>query len=196
MTPPVDHATAAFDDANGTGPWFAPDPERTMSEALAALCNKLPAWRELLRGPCAKDRSGRELVSSLVVMLRREPGWTPEAAIELATLYPNGLGILGPLTAKAIKEIWNELDAAEAEAGRAKAEIVALSTRTSAAALLARELPPEECLLGSLIPRGSRSFLVGSTGIGKTMLGLAMAGGMSSGTGFLNWRAARRSRVL
>jgi hypothetical protein len=39
-------------------------------------------------------------------------------------------------------------------------------------------------------------FIVGPTGVGKTMLLMAMAGGMITGRGFLNWRADRPSKVL
>jgi hypothetical protein len=67
---------------------------------------------------------------------------------------------------------------------------------TSASSLLHLELPPEEELLGSIVTRTSRVFLIGPTGTGKTMLGLAIAGGMASGTGFLHWRSSRPARVL
>ena len=71
-----------------------------------------------------------------------------------------------------------------------------LLARTSARDLLERELPLEECLLGSLVTRQSRVFIVGATGAGKTMFGLAVAGGIASGRGFLNWRSSRSARVL
>ena len=69
---------------------------------------------------------------------------------------------------------------------------LALSART----LIDRVLPKEEQLLGSIVTTGSRMFLVGPTGAGKTMLGLAMAGAIASGSGFLNWQASRQARVL
>jgi hypothetical protein len=47
------------------------------------------------------------------------------------------------------------------------------------------EIPPEEKLLGELIVPGSRTFLVGSTGLGKTLFGYELVGGMISGKGFL-----------
>ena len=39
-------------------------------------------------------------------------------------------------------------------------------------------------------------FVIGETGIGKTLIGLAMAGGIASGIGFLKWPGCRRSRVM
>jgi hypothetical protein len=51
-------------------------------------------------------------------------------------------------------------------------------------------------LLGELITPSSRIFLVGRTGLGKTLLAHAMGAGMASGKGFLHWRSARPSRWL
>jgi hypothetical protein len=58
------------------------------------------------------------------------------------------------------------------------------------------DIPPEPKLLGDLITPSSRVFLVGRTGLGKTLLAHGMAGGMASGQGFLHWRAERPSRWL
>jgi hypothetical protein len=59
-----------------------------------------------------------------------------------------------------------------------------------------RDIPPADRLLGDLVTTTSRMFLVGSTGLGKTLLALGMACGMASGRGFLHWRADRAARVL
>jgi hypothetical protein len=61
---------------------------------------------------------------------------------------------------------------------------------------LARDIPPVDRLLGDLITTTTRAFLVGPSGLGKTMLGLGFAMGMGFGTGFLHWRASRPARVL
>ena len=66
----------------------------------------------------------------------------------------------------------------------------------SAATLLSRDITPPEPLLGSLITRSTRAFLVGPTGLGKTMMGYSIAAGMAAGGGFLHWRSARPCRVL
>jgi hypothetical protein len=61
---------------------------------------------------------------------------------------------------------------------------------------LARNVPPTDRLLGDLITTTSRAFLIGPSGLGKTMLGLGFAMGMGFGIGFLHWRASRPARVL
>jgi AAA domain len=59
-----------------------------------------------------------------------------------------------------------------------------------------RDIPPPDRLLGDLLTTTSRMFLVGRTGLGKTMLGMGMACGMATGRGFLHWRSMRSARVL
>jgi AAA domain len=59
-----------------------------------------------------------------------------------------------------------------------------------------RDIPAPDRLLGDLLTTTSRMFLVGRTGLGKTMLGMGMACGMATGRGFLHWRRTRPARVL
>ncbi len=59
-----------------------------------------------------------------------------------------------------------------------------------------RDIPPPDRLLGDLVTTTTRMFLVGRTGLGKTMLGFGLACGMASGAGFLHWRATRPAKVL
>jgi hypothetical protein len=58
------------------------------------------------------------------------------------------------------------------------------------------DIPEPDRLLGDLITRTTRMFLVGRTGLGKTLLGLAIAAGVASGQGFLHWLSSRPARVL
>ena len=79
-----------------------------------------------------------------------------------------------------------------------EAELAADQLRklTSARTLITRLLPPDENILGSFITRGARVFVVAPSGLGKTMMALAMAGGIASGQGFLHWQVDRPMRVL
>jgi hypothetical protein len=58
------------------------------------------------------------------------------------------------------------------------------------------DIPEPDRLLGDLLTTTTRAFLVGRTGIGKTLLALAIAAGVASGDGFLHWRSSRPARVL
>lgn len=60
----------------------------------------------------------------------------------------------------------------------------------------ARPIPPADRLLGDVLTTTSRMFLVGRTGLGKTMLGFGMACGIAAGHGFLHWQSVRAARVL
>lgn len=59
-----------------------------------------------------------------------------------------------------------------------------------------RAIPEPRRLLGDLLTTTTRVFLVGRTGLGKTMLALGIAAGVASGTGFLQWPAGRPARVM
>ena len=61
---------------------------------------------------------------------------------------------------------------------------------------LDRNLPPPDCLLGSWLTTTGRVFLYGPTGLGKTMIGLAIAMASAAGVGFLHWCGVRPCRVL
>ena len=58
------------------------------------------------------------------------------------------------------------------------------------------EVPKEERLLGELITPGTRMFLIGTTGIGKTLFGYEFVAAMAAGDGFLHWVCDRPSRWL
>jgi hypothetical protein len=66
----------------------------------------------------------------------------------------------------------------------------------SAVAWASLEIKPDERLLGDVITSSTRTFLVGPTGIGKTIFIYGMVGGMASGLGFLHWTCDRPSKWL
>jgi len=59
-----------------------------------------------------------------------------------------------------------------------------------------RDIASPDRLLGDLVTTTTRMFLVGRTGLGKTLVGYALACGIATGQGFLHWRATRAGRVL
>jgi hypothetical protein len=59
-----------------------------------------------------------------------------------------------------------------------------------------RELPEPDCLMGAWLTTTSRVQVSAPTGIGKSILGLALAAHMAAGRDFLHWRAHRPARVL
>ncbi len=87
-------------------------------------------------------------------------------------------------------------DSKPEDATRADRQIPGLAEFLSAEQWLKRDFPEPEPLLGDLIVAGVRMFLVGSTGLGKTLLGFGMAVAMASGAAFLHWQARRPVRVL
>lgn len=64
------------------------------------------------------------------------------------------------------------------------------------AAWLERDIAEPDRLLGDLMTTTSRVFLVGRTGLGKTLVALGIACGIASGRGFLHWHCHRAARVL
>lgn len=61
---------------------------------------------------------------------------------------------------------------------------------------LSRQLQTPDYLLGHWLSTTSRVLINAPTGIGKTMLGIAIAMALPAGSGFLHWRGVRRARTL
>jgi hypothetical protein len=61
-------------------------------------------------------------------------------------------------------------------------------------AWLSRSLPPRDFLLGKLLCTTSRWLIFGETGVGKTLLGLEIAGGVSAGSSLLGWEGSGKPR--
>jgi RecA-family ATPase len=61
---------------------------------------------------------------------------------------------------------------------------------------MTRKIEPKDLLLGDFISTTARILITGPTGLGKTMLGLALAFAVEAGAPFLHWRAGRAARVL
>jgi hypothetical protein len=59
-----------------------------------------------------------------------------------------------------------------------------------------RDIPEPDRILGDFLTTTVRGFLVGRTGLGKTLLGIAIAAAAASGSDFLTWKAYRHVKVL
>ena len=61
---------------------------------------------------------------------------------------------------------------------------------------LNRAVPPQDELMGAMFTTTSRSILSADTGLGKSLLMLAIETAMAHGCNFLHWRCRRPGRVL
>lgn len=61
---------------------------------------------------------------------------------------------------------------------------------------LEREISNPDFLLAEIVSTSTRMMIVGPTGLGKTMLALAVAFAVALGSGLMHWRAGRKGRVL
>ncbi len=63
-------------------------------------------------------------------------------------------------------------------------------------AWMTRKILEPDKLLGEVLTTAARMFLVGRTGLGKTLLAFAICCGIANGDGFLHWRCSGPKRVL
>jgi len=63
-------------------------------------------------------------------------------------------------------------------------------------AWLKKEIPPRDWLMGSVMCTGSRWFIYGQTGVGKTLLGMPFGAAVSAGENFLRWVGQRKATVM
>jgi hypothetical protein len=61
---------------------------------------------------------------------------------------------------------------------------------------IGRKIAPRDLLCGSFLSTTCRIIITGPTGLGKTMLGIAVAMALAAGRDFLHWKAHRAARVL
>ena len=71
-----------------------------------------------------------------------------------------------------------------------------LRSTLSIEAWAVRDIPEPDRILGDFLTTTVRAFLVGRTGLGKTLLGIAIAAAAASGSDFLTWKAYRPVNVL
>jgi hypothetical protein len=64
------------------------------------------------------------------------------------------------------------------------------------AAWINRDIPARDYLLGSVLCTTSRWFVIGETGVGKTLFGAELGASCAKGVGFLSWKAGRPCRVM
>lgn len=64
------------------------------------------------------------------------------------------------------------------------------------AAWINRDIPARDYLLGNVLCTTSRWFVIGETGVGKTLFGAELGACCAEGSGFLNWKAGRPCRVM
>jgi AAA domain len=152
----------------------APDEPR-FPEHLTAIWDALSAGlRGLIIGPWdGRNLNQRKRIGDCVTGLR-DAGWTLDDCAAVAPRAADGLD-KNSHHKTLIPEIWAEISGRRLDGPDFSADRAA-----------SRRPADDE----------KRVFVVGYTGLGKTMLGLAMAVGMAMGIGFLDWRTGKSVRVL
>ena len=91
---------------------------------------------------------------------------------------------------------WVVYNAAKPDDDTAKPADKKLAVPLAVGEWLGRNLPPPDLLLGNWLTTTSRILLSADTGLGKTMVCMAIAAHAAGGISFLHWIASRTARVL
>ncbi len=143
------------------------------------------------------DEAGQKHAVMVVASLRKMFGAKAKVrVVNLPDLPPKG-DVFDWIWMGGTLEVLEALTKPEAESTDAvDRTIPGLADALSVDTWAALDIPPDRRLLGAVITSASRMFLVGTTGLGKTLLAYGMAAGMATGHGFLGWRCDAPSRVL
>jgi hypothetical protein len=130
-----------------------------------------------------------------VVLVLHRLGYTNDAALALLEKYADGVGkdYVGRLRNE-VERIYARLDQRPQKGGQLTTTPPPDRANLLLSNWLTLALPPRDYLLGHVLCTTSRWILIGDTGIGKTLLGMAIAGAVASGCGLLGWQGSGRPR--
>ena len=174
----------------------APPPPPPRPEWFNAVWERLDAARHwMLEEPWGGDEINYRQLTDACTRMLRSHGLTLDQTVRTAEFFPESLGKL-PTYCALINELWTQLLREEAEAAAKTRLPKRLVELLSIQAWTERNIPDLDQLLGDVLVAGGRMFLVGRTGLGKTMMAFAIACGIATGDGFLHWRCTKPKRVL
>jgi hypothetical protein len=160
---------------NGAGSGDPPDEADIPTDTL-----------RIIREGAAED--GRAFWNAVLVLHRLD--YTGDDAVALLTKYPNGVGkkYVGRLRHE-VERVYAKLDQTRQKSAQA-APAPPDRTKLLLSNWLTLTLPPRDRLLGDVLCTTSRWILIGDTGIGKTLLAMAIAGAVASGGALLGWQGS------
>jgi hypothetical protein len=180
----------------GAGMNGAVPPPPPRPEWFEAVWQRMDATRRwMLEDPWNGDEINYRGLTEACVRMFHSHGLTLDQIVRAAEFFPESFGRL-PTYCALINELWSELLHEQAKAEAPKRLAKDLVKLLSIQAWLERQIPEPDQLLGEVLTTAARMFLVGRTGLGKTLLGFAIACGMATGEGFLHWRCKKAVRVL
>jgi RecA-family ATPase len=170
------HEPSAGHGTNGSGATHDP---LIWPEFFLPVWDRLdPVAQSLLMGPRNDDPNlDHRAITAMGIEVLRQRGLAMEQAIEVAVVFPEGLGFLRHYPGgigKLIRELWEEQDAetaAEAELEAKLAEQKALEPRIIRLHQLeGLPVPPREWIIDGWLPVGVATGIYGDGGTGKTLL--------------------------